>query len=500
MSEGASIPERRYGAWAAGLIAGLLMFRIALLLLSPSGLHGDEAQYWTWAQDPAFGYYSKPPMIAWIIWTTTTLFGDAEWAVRLASPILHAGTAAIVFLTARRLYSAKAGWWAAALYALMPGVALSSALISTDAALLLFVALFVHAWVRLRDEAGWGWAIGLGAALGLGLLAKYAMIYVLPAFGLALIFDRRTRQAMLGPKGVSAALVAAALLAPNLLWNARNDFATLVHTSDNANMQDGLQFDLAELGEFLLGQFGVFGPVTFLLLLVALWQWRRRARRDGFEPWLIILVLTPLLVICVQALLSRANANWAAAAYASAPVLLAGWAVQWRVAQRWLMIGVALNFAVGTIGAMILISPALVDQVGLANAVKRLRGWPQTVVAVRDLHERGDYAAIAVDNRLLFYNLIYYDIEATAPLRMWRYEPRLNSHAELTSALPLKAAAADDRPVLLISHFETYAPYFERDFDRTERLGEIEIELGGGRVRRLTAYAVSGYRGPAWRD
>jgi 4-amino-4-deoxy-L-arabinose transferase-like glycosyltransferase len=151
--------DRRYDRWAVALIGGLLLFRVFVVLLNPAGLHGDEAQYWAWAQDPAFGYYSKPPLIAWVIWTTTALFGDAEWAVRLASPFLHSMTAVLTYLTATRLYGAKTGFFASALYVLMPGVALSASIISTDAALLVFVALFIHAWVRLRERATWVWAL-----------------------------------------------------------------------------------------------------------------------------------------------------------------------------------------------------------------------------------------------------------------------------------------------------------------------------------------------------
>ncbi|MEM7727663.1 MAG: glycosyltransferase family 39 protein [Pseudomonadota bacterium] len=483
--------------WAAAALAMLLVFRVALLLLNPLGLHGDEAQYWAWAQDPAFGYYSKPPLIAWIIAATTALFGDATWAVRLASPVMHTATAVIVFATARRLYGVEAGLFAGAAYALMPGVALSSALISTDAALLLFVALFVHAWVRLRERASLGWALTLGAALGLGLLAKYAMVYVLPAFALAVLLDAPTRRAILGILGAAAALLAGAIVAPNLAWNARNDFATLVHTGDNANLQDGASLRPAELGEFWLGQFGVFGPLAFAMLLVALWAALRAVRTDryGFTFWLVVLVATPLLVISVQALISRANANWAAAAYASAPVLLAGWAASRRVRRRWLMGALALNGLICTVPGLVMTSPALTDRLGFSNAVKRLRGWPETVAAIETAFAAGDYEAVAVDNRLLFYDLTYYGLEETAPLFMWRFEPRLNSHAEMTRPLP-----ENDRRVLLVSYFETYAPYFERDFERIERLGTIEIALGGGQVRRLSTYAASGYRGPVFRD
>ncbi|MGB6317173.1 MAG: hypothetical protein WBG08_00935, partial [Litorimonas sp.] len=298
-------------------------------------------------------------------------------------------------------------------------------------------------------------------------------------------------------RGIAAAATAALIVAPNLVWNARNEFATLVHTGDNANLQDGAALRPGELAEFLLGQLGVFGPLAFALLLVALWA-ARTERRD-FTLWLVVLVATPLLVISAQALISRANANWAAAAYASAPILLAGWATASRVRRPrnmgWVMGALALNALICTVPSLVMTSPTLTDRLGFSNSVKRLRAWPETVDAIETAYRAGSYDAVAVDNRLLFYDLTYYGLEDTAPLFMWRYEPRLNSHAELTSALP-----RDGRRVLLVSYFETYAPYFERDFERIERIGTIEIALGGGQVRRLATYAASGYRGPVFRD
>ncbi|MGJ8560668.1 MAG: ArnT family glycosyltransferase [Litorimonas sp.] len=493
MSGPKSETDRRYGLWAATLIGSLLLFRVIVLLLNPAGLHGDEAQYWAWAQDPAFGYYSKPPLIAWVIWTTTALFGDAEWAVRLASPFLHSMTAVLTYLTATRLYGAKTGFFASALYILMPGVALSASIISTDAALLVFVALFIHAWVRLRERPTWGLALTLGAAFGLGMMTKYAMVYVVPAFVLAAALDRPTRQAFLSLRGLAAGVVAGLILLPNLLWNATHNFATLVHTTDNANLKDGPQLNPDELAEFVLGQLGVFGPVTFILLLIAFWALRKS--RKNFDIWLILLALTPLLIICLQALISRANANWAGAAYASAPIVLAVWAVQSDRLLRWLKIGLILNLLLCVIPGAVMTSPTLVDQLGFANSVKRQRAWPETVEAIRTRYAAGDYNAVAVDNRLMFYDLLYYGLPETAPLYMWRYEPRLNNHAELTSALP-----QDDRSVLIISYYATYTDYFARDFETLKPLGEIVIPLGGGKTRRLYTYAASGYRGPVFRD
>ena len=91
----------------AALIVGVVtLIRVAVLIATPLQLYPDEAQYWWWAQTPDWGYFSKPPLIAWIMWLTTRL-SDAEWAIRLASPLLHAATALIMFGVGRRLRHAR---------------------------------------------------------------------------------------------------------------------------------------------------------------------------------------------------------------------------------------------------------------------------------------------------------------------------------------------------------------------------------------------------------
>ena len=78
----------------------------------------------------------------------------------------------------------RTGFWSGLVYATLPGVSLSSSLISTDAPLLFFVALSLLALARFSVSASWRWGAMLGVGLGFGLLSKYAMIYFI--LGLAL--------------------------------------------------------------------------------------------------------------------------------------------------------------------------------------------------------------------------------------------------------------------------------------------------------------------------
>src|SRR6266568_5113943 len=128
--------KRAYSTWALAAVATITAARLIWLAVQPAGLYPDEAQYWFWAQHPAFGYYSKPPLVAWLIALTTAAFGDSEFAIRLAAPLLHAATAGIVYAIASRLYDRRTGFWAALAYVTLPGVSLSAFIISTDAVLL----------------------------------------------------------------------------------------------------------------------------------------------------------------------------------------------------------------------------------------------------------------------------------------------------------------------------------------------------------------------------
>src|SRR3954465_9441892 len=85
------------------LTAGLTLARLVALFRTPLNLYPDEAQYWLWSRTLDFGYYSKPPMVAWAIWATTHMGGDSEALVRLSAPLFQAIATLCVFALGRRL-------------------------------------------------------------------------------------------------------------------------------------------------------------------------------------------------------------------------------------------------------------------------------------------------------------------------------------------------------------------------------------------------------------
>lgn len=492
----------------AVLVALVTALRVGALLATPIDLHGDEAQYWMWSRALDWGYFSKPPLIAWTIAATTGLFGNDEWAVRLAAPLAHAGAAVALFALGRRMATTEAGVWAGLAWLLMPGVWLSSALISTDALLLPAWAAALFATWRFVETQSWRWAVAMGAAIGVGLLAKYAMSYFAIGLALAALWSVDVRRALLTRPALAALATALAIVAPNLLWNAGNDFATLEHTAANAAWSGPIGDPVAALN-FLVDQLGVAGPILFPLALFCAW----RAVRDAggwfaVDPrfkFLIAFAAPPLIIILVQAFISRAHGNWAATAYPAAVTLVAVWAFGRGPASartRAAAFGIAgLHAVFGVLFLAAMVSAPFADAIGLGNGLKRAREWELTAQIVRERAAAGTpdgpYTAVLVDNRLVFNDLSYYfrDDAPAAPLRMWVLLDKPANQAERTAPMRKEEGAR----VLIVGATPPYEPWIAADFREVGPIERVEIPLGGDRVRALTFRVGSGFA-PATRD
>lgn len=476
-------------------LTALLVLRVTTITVTPLNLGPDEAQYWRWGQSFDWGYYSKPPIVAWIIGITTSVFGHQEWAIRLASPFFHTGTAIMLYLAGRKLWSPLAGMMAGLSWALMWGVWLSSILMTTDVPLLFFWSMALYNFLLLRDGGGWKSALGLGCAIGLGFLSKYAMIYFLIGITLSIAFDQKAREALLSKKGLITLASAALLLLPHIIWSTQNGFKTVSHTADNANWGDEL-LNPENAIKFLGDQFGVFGLIQFILLLVFLvlvFSGRSRlVREDHAIRTMLYFILPPLLIITDQAFISRAHANWAASAYPAACLVLGVWGAERKGLIRFSVYASFIaSVALGLFASTIVMLPIKQQiELGAGSASKRLRAWPETVDQINALVEKHGATAIILDERENWHGLDYYgrDGKITVPLRGWRQSDHAKSASE---EAPI--TAADGEHALVLSMRENLREKLLNDFERNEYHGQLDIDLDGGKHRRFEVYVVEGY-------
>jgi hypothetical protein len=290
-------------------------------------------------------------------------------------------------------------------------------------------------------------------------------------------------------RGLALTLVVATLFyLPNLWWNWSHGFATYLHTRNNAEL-GGVLFHPRAFVEFLASQLGVFGPIYFAGLIVVLIA----PSRIAGPPARLLLAFTwpTLAVITILSLLSRAQPNWAAAAYVSAIVVVVAAALSqgWRSA---LVVSIALHLAavVVVFGGSEIVAASGPRVSAKLDPLHRLRGW-------RALGEQvaGELAAhpgfrLMADDREILAALIYYvrphplDAVAWDPIpgisNQWDLENNLGRHrGENFLAVTIHHLTAQMRP----------------DFAELTELRTISTPTGPGGGQTYTLYLARGYRG-----
>ena len=437
-------PPREPDPWAQLtliVLGAVLAFRLGVNALGAFPVHFAEARYWAFGQNPALGYFSGPPLAAWIVRGVTDMLGETLFALRLPSALSHAGIGWLVFLTGRRLWDGRTGFWAAAGYTAAPGVALSAMLMTAEPVVMLLWAGALYALVRAGQEEGRLWWAALGALIGAGMLAGYTFAaFALGALGYGL-FSARARDW----KGTGiAALAAVAVFAPNLWWNLAHGFATFRSVLDEAGPAGG-GVSLWELAEFLAVQLGLIGPVFLAAVLIALRN--RPFWRDDHGMRLAAWLTVPLPgVLAALALMGGTDATLAAPAYVGGALMAARWLVLAGgvpALRAQLGIGVAASLTLWTAAGL---------YAGQADALtRRLDPFRETrlsepfcELALGTMNEEGMGVLLSDDRRRLSECMFYGGL-GWEQVAVWNPDGEAGSQHELVASL----RPGDDRQMLL---------------------------------------------------
>jgi 4-amino-4-deoxy-L-arabinose transferase-like glycosyltransferase len=469
------------------VVLAITTIRIYYLTINPYPLFMDEAQYWDWARTLEWGYYSKPPMVAWMIALTTSLFGDAEWALRVGSPVAHGVTAIVLYFLANELHSKKAGMLTAITYLLLPAVTVSSSLISTDPFLLLFWSIALFGFVKAMQTDDWAWWLVCGVACGFGLLSKYNFALFAVSILLYLYWDDRFKQTLIKPKIWVAGACAFILFLPNILWNTGNGFVTVLHTKDNAKLEEPL-VHIDELFAFLGAQFGVFGPLLFAALLYLLWYGRSH-KETSIGKLALAFMLPMLTVITLVSFLSRAHANWAA------PIYIAGtiWVVTWVLNHRkeWIIIAsLVLHLLASGVHYHYdnVLQATGIELTRKTDPFKRQRGNDMLGEAVtRELQATG--ATLLSDERSFTALMRYYARPLSFDSVIWNPDGSVKNHYELTSDLKDSEA----KRFLLVTRNDHDA--MKNPFAQVEKRASIRIPIHSDFVRTFDVYLLHEFQG-----
>lgn len=386
--------------WAVSIILFTTFARIWFLATGQLNLVQDEAQYWDWTRHMQLTYYSKGPLIAWIISTFTSIFGNTEFGVRFGSIVGSFLTQLVLFWGMGRMWKRPgAAIWTLIIYNSMPVFLALGILMTTDnpfilswicALFSLYAASVPHSPGLNRDsnESRNKPFLLIAFFLGLGILAKYTMLgFVGLSVMYGLLLMRRERL----PRGfwrkLFLSLSGGVFLGflPTLIWNFQNGFVGYKHvlhligaSGDKAGQLIIFNRFLPYLGEqvgmatpwWLIFMFiGGTGALMFALS-------KKGANRLGLNnkqsALLSVFFLPVWLFFFLWSFHAKVLGNWAVISYVSG-VMIAGFAFESFWARRgsfrslWMFLSIVI-FAV-------LHFQNLVPLPDHLNPTHRLKGW-----------------------------------------------------------------------------------------------------------------------------
>ena len=383
----------------------ITLARIISLFFSPIELSVDEAQYWHWSRRLEWGYFTKPPIIAWIIAVSTSIFGQEEWAVRLFSPIIHFLISIFLWIASNSFFGSKSGRVAALIWIFTPIASLGSFIISTDTPLLLFWSLALIFLIKLIKTRTLSYSIAIGITLGLGLLSKYAALYFLIFLVLWwLIYDRGKDLKI--KSFILITLFAFIISSGNLYWNYENDFVTFNHTMSNADLKSVI-FNYKNLFEFLSSQLLVFGPLLFLLYLYYVFQSFYINKKLSL---LAMLSFPIIFVIIIQSFLKIANANWAVTAYIAATLILSAFVVinKKKYLRFIFTIGMFLNICISLFILGVTMTGSFKPLELKSNPLRKNLGFELHAQKIKKIVIANSISSIIVENRSDITRFNYY--------------------------------------------------------------------------------------------
>ena len=420
----------------------LILFLIALTLLrlcmaGQMELSPDEAYYYQWSQRLDWAYYSKGPGVAMAIRIGTALLGASELGVRLLSPFLALGSSLFMFALARRLYGDSVAVWTVLLMNLTPIFQAGSMVMTIDALSIFFWSgALLTFWLALEQSQGvdrglekrafgkglWYWA-GTGLFMALGFLSKYTNAIQILSIVLVLAVTPRFRREFRQPGFWAMVGVFILGIIPPLVWNAHHDWITVEHLLSRGSLDTPFQFRPGEVLAFLGLHFGVYSPLLFAGMLIALIHGCREAR-SHFKPRFLVLFSLPLLALYFTLAIKKCGeANWTAPAFVSLGIFtVAYWhgliasGVQpgWLGALRREAVRLPSPFSTGgkalllaleprrfalaalcvaAAMSLLLVNTEVIRRVGVRYPYSRdpgtrLRGWRTAAMAIDDLRHR----------------------------------------------------------------------------------------------------------------
>jgi hypothetical protein len=277
------------------LLFALAKMVVHMLTATNYGFQRDAYLYLAQSRHLAWGFFSTPPLVAFVTRIHTILWGDGLFAVRMLPALIGATS---LFLAGWLIKQLKGGVMAQVIG--LTAIFLSPAFLRTSVLLQpvvfnhlfwLLAAIVVFRLVQKQEPKQLLWLIPV---LALGWLAKYSIVFYASAILAALVIGphRKLLWSKYLPWTIAGGLI---LILPNLLWQHAHNWPVISHMNELQESQLGNVL----IKDFLIAQLLMHLPATLVWIGGLVWLiFNRKHRQYRIFAWAYGLTL--LLIILLR--------------------------------------------------------------------------------------------------------------------------------------------------------------------------------------------------------
>jgi hypothetical protein len=244
-------------------IAGFFFLSIVIILTaSQYGFHRDELNFIENARHLDWGFVEYPPLTSFIAWIVICIFGTSLIALRMVAALMVLTAAWITGLMALEFGGSRTGQVYAMVAAITaPVVLFTTRFFSYQTLDYLWWVLAFYLVVRLLKTDNPKWWLSIGAVLGLGIMTKYSIPFLVPGMMLGVLLTP-ARKYLKNRWLWAGALLAMVIFLPNLIWQIQHHLISLDFQMETRTRN----IELGRTQDFLIQQFYlVTNPAVIIL-------------------------------------------------------------------------------------------------------------------------------------------------------------------------------------------------------------------------------------------
>ncbi|MCK9205747.1 MAG: glycosyltransferase family 39 protein [Salinivirgaceae bacterium] len=473
------------------IIVGINLVRLAFLPFM--GMMPQDAYYYFYSEHLSLSYFDHPPMVAYMLYLFSLIFGKTVFAVKFADFIITLGTQLAFFTLSSKIIRSDRKYITWVLLSSTMLISSLSVVTTPDVPLLFFWTLsLLTLYIAIFEKKRWFW-IWAGICMGLAFDSKYTALALPGGLFLFLIFSKRYRYHLATIFPYLAAILMILFTYPVIRWNIDNHFASFAfQSSERAETISGITIEnfLGLVGT----QFFLLLPIVFIGLWWVMFRYFgrifKKPNQVNPEIWFLISFFVPMFIgFYMLSFFLWVKLNWLMPTYISGLILFGIF-----INEKWLKWHYAWSIALHVVMMVEIIwyvFPVKSDDTWYGweslseQALEVQKQYPESFIFSSDTYKTTAQLMFFTDQKIYGKNILgehalhYSYIGDDLSLLKGKNAIFIDSHRRFPNDLK-----SGEKIPKLLNYFDSYT-----------ELEPILIKRDGKTVRKFCVYYCTDYKG-----